>query len=136
MVNLKGMLKTNKINDEFNKYAKSLMTFLCKNGYSEKPYPKVILHKEKQDGVFIKTGYYEPSANEIHLYIYGRHIKDILRSLAHEMIHHKQNIDGKLREGAYDGQRITDDNKLVKLEKDAYLNGNIGFRSWTELYTR
>ena len=38
-----------------------------------------------------KTAYYDPQTFEIHVYTDGRHPKDMLRSIAHELIHHQQN---------------------------------------------
>lgn len=38
---------------------------------------------------------YRPGG-EITIYMQGRHIMDIMRSLAHEMVHHKQHTDGVL----------------------------------------
>ena len=35
-----------------------------------------------------KTAYYDPNEQHIVLYTEGRHPKDIVRSYAHEMIHH------------------------------------------------
>jgi predicted metalloprotease len=45
---------------------------------------------------FGKTAYYEPNTQTIVLYTHGRHPKDIARSYAHEMIHHIQNLEGRL----------------------------------------
>lgn len=110
----------------------SLAFFMAKEGYTKKPFPKIIFHNEEQE-LFGRTGYYDPSAKEVHLFVGGRHPKDILRSFAHELIHHKQNLDGRLNIGDYSGTDITEDNKLLELEKEAFLKGNIGFRSWTEI---
>ena len=41
-----------------------------------------------------KTAHYSPSEHKIVLYTTGRHIKDILRSLSHELVHHNQNCNG------------------------------------------
>ena len=38
-----------------------------------------------------KTAYYDHSSSEITIYIDGRHIKDIMRSISHELVHHAQN---------------------------------------------
>ena len=38
----------------------------------------------------------EKDTKEIVLYVEGRHIKDIMRSFSHEMIHHHQNLEGRL----------------------------------------
>ena len=46
--------------------------------------------EENTEGLFGKTAFYNPEENVIVLYTLGRHPKDILRSFAHEMIHHIQ----------------------------------------------
>lgn len=117
---------------KYEPYIKSLLSFMVDNGYTSKPYPKILLNADEQDGVFINTGNYDPDRHIVRLYINGRHPKDVLRSLAHEMIHHQQEVEGRLKNGAYSGDRIVDDDKLIKLEEEAYLNGNISFREWTE----
>ena len=118
---------------KYKKLIISLIQFMVKNGYTLKPLPKVIFDDTQQDeDVFIKTGYYDPNNMEVYVFTNGRHIKDILRSLAHELIHHKQNVDGRLGAGSYDGETIYNDEKLQKLEEEAYLRGNIAFRTWTE----
>lgn len=118
---------------KYKKLIISLIQFMVKNGYTLKPLPKVIFdNTQQEEDVFIKTGYYDPNNMEVYVFTNGRHIKDILRSLAHELIHHKQNVDGRLGAGSYDGETIYNDKKLQKLEEEAYLRGNIAFRTWTE----
>lgn len=117
----------------YEPYIKSLATFISKT-YKVKPFPQVKISNRNQgdDEVFIKTGYYDPGTKLIMLFARGRHPKDVLRSFAHEMIHHYQNLEGRLAPGSYNGDRIVDDENLIKLEEEAYLKGNIVFRSWTE----
>lgn len=117
----------------YEPYLKSLADSISKE-YKVKPFPKVKLSNRNQgDGcVFVKTGYYDPTDKVIVLFVHNRHPKDVLRSFAHEMIHHHQNIEGRLTPDAYSGQEIIGDDKLKKLEEEAYLKGNISFRSWTE----
>ena len=76
-----------------------------------------------------KTAYYDPNTQTIVLYTYNRHPKDVLRSYAHEMIHHKQNLEGKIQN--IQGQDINEDDYLKELEAEAYLQGNgLLFRGW------
>ena len=78
---------------------------------------------------FGKTAYYNPNDKSITLYTLKRHPKDILRSFAHEMIHHKQNLEGKLNN--IQGQNINEDDYLKELELEAYRDGNGKFfRGW------
>ena len=117
----------------YKENVESLLRFMEKNGYTSKPFPKVILDdKPQKEKIFINTGYYDPENKIVVIYTNGRAIKDCLRSAAHEFFHHKQNIDGRLGKDAYDGQRISDDKKLIMLEGETFLKGNIAFRKWTE----
>ena len=108
----------------------SLLEYINDHGIKIKPYPKVTLKNDRQDGLFIRTGYYNPDIREVVIFVNDRHPKDVLRSLAHEMIHHHQNLEGRLV--GYSGDKITEDNKLMPLEEEAYKKGNVIFRSWTE----
>lgn len=74
---------------------------------------------------FGKTAYYDPSNMEIVIYVDGRHPKDMLRSISHELVHHAQNCRGD-----FDFQFETkpgyaqNNQKLRELEAEAYLLGN------------
>ncbi len=117
----------------YKKHIKSLIQFMGKN-LNITPYPKIILNNSKQDEyhLFNKTAFYNPNDNTITVYIYNRWLKDVLRSIAHELIHHYQNLENRLKSDDYQGEEIINDNKLLKLEEEAYLKGNILFRKWTE----
>lgn len=84
---------------------------------------------ENANNILGKTAYYNPEDKSITLYTLNRHPKDILRSYAHEMIHHKQNLEGKLTD--IQGHNINEDDYLKELEREAYEYGNgIYFRGW------
>jgi len=80
-----------------------------------------------------KTAYYSPSDHKIALYTNGRHIKDILRSLSHELVHHNQNCRGDFDGGAatVEGYAQHDDH-LREMEREAYEMGNMIFRDWED----
>ena len=115
---------------DYKPYLKSLAKFLQDNGINVNPLPKVVLHHKEQEGLYIRTGYYDPENKEVHLFVCDRHPKDVLRSFTHEMIHHSQNLRGILV--GYKGDTLDGDEVLDKLESEAYLKGNIYFRRWTE----
>ena len=117
----------------YEPYIRSLAEFMSKR-IKLRPFPKIRISNRNQgeDNVFIKTAWYDPSEREVMLMSRGRHPKDVLRSLAHELVHHYQNLEKRLEQGSYDGQEIINDDRLMELEKEAYLKGNILFRSWTE----
>ena len=65
-----------------------------KMGFSRPP--KLFLRQDQQNAAdpLGKTGFYDPQNESITLYISARHPKDILRSLAHELMHHTQKCNG------------------------------------------
>ena len=85
---------------------------------------------ENAKDFFGKTAYYDPDRKHIVLYTEGRHPKDIVRSYAHEMIHHIQNLEGRL--GNITTTNTTEDDNLTKLEQEANLRGTMTFRGWTD----
>lgn len=126
------MLTSGEINN-YKQYLKSGFDYMCEHGYSVRPCPEIILDDSDQgNDIFMPTAYYDPSRKCIVLKTHDRAYKDVVRSFFHECIHWKQQQDGTLDRSGYKGDRIVDDEKLLELEKEAYLKGNIAFRSWTE----
>lgn len=120
----------------YKPYIISLADFMVKNGYTVKPLPKIRLKRDKQDGLFIVTGYYNSAEKEVVLFVTDRHPKDVMRSLAHELIHHKQFEEGRIKTEYCEENRITKNEYILPFEEEAYLKGNIAFRSWTETYNK
>ena len=118
-------------NFDFKKYFKPIAEFMREDGLNVYPYPKVKLNWEPQDGLFIKTGYYEPDSKTIVIFCDDRHPKDILRTFCHEMIHHSQNLDG-VDLNFTSNDDVKDNERLEEIESEAYLKGNVYFRKWTE----
>jgi hypothetical protein len=82
-----------------------------------------------------KTGQYDPSTSEIIIYVDGRHPKDMMRSIAHELIHHYQNENGMFDHSSDTSPGYAqNDDHLRKMEKQAYLQGNMCFRDWEDNY--
>ncbi|NJN95365.1 MAG: hypothetical protein HC875_15280 [Anaerolineales bacterium] len=80
-----------------------------------------------------QTGYYSPEKQEIYVYTTARHPKDILRSFAHELIHHLQNSRGEFKNGVKTQEGYAqEDNHLRKMEEEAYSVGNLLLRDWTD----
>lgn len=125
---------TEKLNiDRYIKLSKSLYQFMLAHGYTSSPVPKVLLNNSEQDSdVLCYTGYFDPNKDAIVLFTRGRLIKDVLRTLAHELVHYKQRVDGVIDKSGYTSDKITEDKKLIRLEAEAYLKGNFAFRQWTE----
>lgn len=119
--------------DSYKDYFKSISKYMNTHGLTVKPYPSVQLNHTPQKGLFIYTGHYEPDNKKVVLFVNGRHPKDILRSFAHEMVHHAQNLRGD-NLSFTDADNVKDNKRLEELESEAYLKGNIYFRKWTEYF--
>lgn len=82
-----------------------------------------------------KTAYYDPAEDLVVLYLDNRHVKDIMRSLSHELVHHYQNCKGMLTPiQGEDPKYAQNDDNLRKCEEEAYLVGNMLFRDWEDGY--
>ena len=118
-------------NLEFKELLVSLTIYMMDNINIE-PLPDLIFIEDdtkNAEDLLGKTAYYNPEDKSITLYTLNRHPKDILRSYAHEMIHHKQNLEGKLTN--IEGYNINEDDYLKELEREAYEYGNgMYFRGW------
>ena len=80
---------------------------------------------ENAKNAFGKTGYYDPNKMEITIFVDKRHVKDILRSLSHELVHHTQNCRGEFDQGIETGDGYAQkDPHMRKMEAEAYLLGN------------
>jgi hypothetical protein len=81
-----------------------------------------------------KTAYYDPENFQIVLYTDGRHPKDILRSLSHELVHHAQNCRGDFtRDNPTYAGYAQKDPHLRDMEREAYEKGNLIFRDFEDL---
>jgi hypothetical protein len=119
-------------------YLLNLAEYIQNSGIKIMPYPKVIIASttENANNPFGKTAYYDPMQKSVTLFVAGRHIKDVLRSYAHELIHHNQNLSGMFDNNNIsalsDPRYAENDKHLLNMEKDAYLRGNIAFRFWED----
>jgi len=121
-------------NPEFNQAAAGIYRDAVKK-FNIRTTPKLILRKDEENGAKTlgRTAYYDPENLHIVLYISGRHPKDILRSFAHELIHHVQNERGDLQMGdASNPQYAQQDEHLRDMEKEAYLEGNLLMRDFED----
>ena len=84
-----------------------------------------------------KTAYYDPNDMKIVVFVDKRHLKDIMRSLSHELVHHTQNCRGDLEGDNYTGPGYAQKDKhMRKMEGEAYLHGNLCFRDWEDSLKR
>jgi hypothetical protein len=114
-------------------YLAKLTQHMIKKGYNINPLPSLEFIDDditNAKNFLGKTAYYNPDTQAIVLYTHGRHPKDIARSYAHEMIHHIQNLEGRL--GDITTTNTQEDDKLNDLEAEANLKGTMTFRNWTD----
>lgn len=75
---------------EFIKYA-------CKNLEIQKvPRSLTLSYDTNQVKDRRSFGYFDPNNQKVWVYVKNRNMADILRTLAHELVHHKQNLDGRI----------------------------------------
>ena len=120
------------ISFDYTPYMGSILEYALDEGMNIQPLPEVKIRKDikEAEDFFGRTAYYSPTEMEIVLYTQNRHPKDVMRSFAHELIHHKQNLENRLND--IQTQNTNESDRLLELEKEAYLEGNILFRNWED----
>ena len=120
---------TNNTNRDLSNLTKTLESFVPytqeRLGY-DKPFQLFFeTDVENSKNIFGKTAYYDPANMNIHVYVDGRHDKDMLRSISHEIVHHHQNCRGDF-DGAFEvGEGYAQKSPhLRNMEAEAYLIGN------------
>jgi len=104
-------------------------------GFNKNPIINFIEDEENAANPLGKTGHYNPTTMEIVVYTSGRHPKDVLRSLSHELVHHAQNCRGDLTSqkiGEVGDNYAQTNMHLRKMEREAYDLGNMYFRDWCD----
>ena len=114
---------------QFYGYAKN------KLGFEKDANINFVVDEENSKNPLGTTAHYNPDSMEVTVYTSGRHPKDILRSVAHELVHHRQNCQGKMKDtGPTTPGYAQSDSHLRQLEEEAYLEGNMCFRDWEDTY--
>ena len=113
--------------NQFMPYAQKRMGF--------QKLPRIFLRDDPQNAQnpLGKTAYYDPEQMSVTLYINGRHPKDVMRSLSHELVHHTQNCNGQFENTGEMGEGYAQNDKhLREMERQAYEQGNLVFRDWED----
>lgn len=108
-------------------------SFLVANGMKLHPFPKIKFIEDdvkNANNPLGKTAYYDPQAKCIALYTLNRHPKDILRSYSHELVHHMQNIEDRLK--PMNTSNVYEDEELAGIEKEAHELGSMNLRRWED----
>jgi hypothetical protein len=131
-----GTYSESKIIKEYREEISNLLipTMQQQLKFDKIPNINFIEDEENAKDMFGRTAYYNPNTSEITVFITGRHPKDIMRSVAHEVIHHSQNCRGEFDNAFNVGEEgyAQSNNHLRNMEKQAYLLGNMLFRDWED----
>jgi len=120
--------------DVLRPLVKQFMPFAQKRFGFTKP-PRMFLKQDEENArnPLGRTAYYDPEQMSITLYTTGRHPKDVMRSLAHELVHHTQNCNGMFDNVGSTGEGYAqNDEHLREMEREAYEQGNLCFRDWED----
>ena len=120
--------------DIINPMIKKFLPFAKeKMGFSEPPKLFLKGSSENANDPLGKTAFYDPQAKSITVFITGRHPKDVMRSLSHELVHHTQNCRGEFKNTGEMGEGYAqNDEHLREMEREAYEIGNMCFRDWED----
>ena len=123
------------MDDTLKSLIKQFMPFAQKQIGFENP-PRLFLRRDGDNAKnpLGKTAFYDPNNMSVTLYISGRHPKDILRSLGHELVHHKQNCDGKFSDSDDMGPGYAQkDPHLRQMEQEANRDGSMCLRDFEDM---
>ena len=122
-------------NSELSSHAGQFLPYAHKRlGFNKPVGVNFISDPENAKDPLGKTAYYDPNKMEITIFVDKRHVKDILRSLSHELVHHSQNCRGDFGSGvSTEPGYAQKDPHMRKMEAEAYLLGNgFIFRDWED----
>jgi hypothetical protein len=113
-------------------YIAGILEHMLKKGMTVLPLPEIKTREDEENAanVFGRTAYYDPTKKEVVLYVTGRHPKDVLRSFCHEMIHHMQNLEGRLP--LITTTNTQEDAALNEIEKEAHYLGSMTMREYED----
>ena len=102
-------------------------------GFSSPPRLFLKSSAENAQNPLGKTAFYDPNEKSITVYTTGRHPKDVMRSISHELVHHSQNCRGEFdKVGSMGDGYAQNDKHLREMEREAYEVGNLCFRDWED----
>ena len=106
-------------------------------GISKCPEIHLVSDQENSQLPLGKTAFYDPNEQKVTVFTDNRHIKDILRSLSHELVHHKQNLQGMFDGAGFTGPGYAQkDQHLRDMEREAYEKGNLCLRDWEDKHKK
>ena len=130
-VSERNMSDLEQILEDFLPYAKKYMA------YNKPVSIQMLSDPENAKDPLGKTAYYSPDEMKVTVFVDGRHLKDILRSISHELVHHTQNCRGDLNPpgGCDTKPGYAQRNKHMRnMEREAYEKGNLCLRDWEDQF--
>ena len=120
--------------EELKKHIRDFYPFAKKRmGFNKPPTISLKQDEDNAKNVLGKTAYYDPESFSITLFVTGRHPKDILRSLAHELVHHTQNCEGEFDNVGEMGEGYAQTNPHLRdMEVKANRDGSMCLRDWED----
>ena len=120
--------------EHFHNLSKEFLPFAQKRLGFDKPVSVNLLSDpQNAKNPLGKTAYYEPGKMKITLFVDKRHVKDILRSMAHELVHHAQNCRGEFKNGFKTGEGYAqEDGHMREMEREAYEKGQMILRDFED----
>jgi hypothetical protein len=89
--------KPQRLNESETGTIQEFIKFACKNLEIQKVPRNLTLSYDTNAARKKRSfGYFDPNNSKIWVYVGNRNMGDILRTLAHELVHHKQNLDGRI----------------------------------------
>ena len=113
-------------------YIAGILEHMITKGMKVVPLPEIKTRQDEENAAktFGKTASYDPGKKEVVLYVTGRHPKDVMRSFCHEMIHHMQNLEGRLP--MITTTNTQEDSALNEIEKEAHFLGSMTMREYED----
>tara|TARA_R110000868_G_scaffold6288_1_gene35828 strand:- start:3016 stop:6174 length:3159 start_codon:yes stop_codon:yes gene_type:complete len=113
-------------------YIAGILEHMITKGMKVIPLPEIKTRQDEENAAktFGKTASYDPGKKEVVLYVTGRHPKDVMRSFCHEMIHHMQNLEGRLP--MITTTNTQEDSALNEIEKEAHFLGSMTMREYED----
>jgi len=101
--------------------------YVCGQLDIENPPQIHLIHDRSEARINKSFGGYNPNDKTIKVNIAGRHTADVLRTLAHELVHYKQDLDGRLKHDS--GETGSD------IENEANAHAGIIMRNYGKMNT-
>ena len=118
----------------FHKLSQQFVPFAQKRLGFDKPVGiNLISDPENAKNPLAKTAQYDPNNMQITVFVDKRHVKDILRSMSHELVHHAQNCRGDLAGEMHLGPGYAqEDGHMREMEREAYEEGQMILRDFED----